>query len=44
MRRMARDNNIDLSRVSGTGAGGRITKQDIEAYRQLAAATGLKEE
>ena len=32
VRRMARDNNIDLSRVKGTGAGGRITKQDLETY------------
>jgi pyruvate dehydrogenase E2 component (dihydrolipoamide acetyltransferase) len=32
VRRMAREHNIDLSRVNGTGAGGRITKQDIEAY------------
>jgi len=29
---MARENNVDLSRVKGTGAGGRITKQDVEAY------------
>jgi 2-oxoglutarate dehydrogenase E2 component (dihydrolipoamide succinyltransferase) len=32
VRRMAREHNIDLRRVNGTGAGGRITKQDIEAY------------
>ncbi len=32
VRKMARENNIDLSRVTGTGSGGRITKQDIEAY------------
>ncbi len=32
VRKMARENNIDLSRVKGTGAGGRITKQDLEAY------------
>ena len=32
VRKMARENNIDLRRVSGTGAGGRITKQDVEAY------------
>ena len=32
VRRMARENNIDLSKVKGTGAGGRITKQDVEAY------------
>ncbi|MGA3016303.1 MAG: 2-oxoglutarate dehydrogenase, E2 component, dihydrolipoamide succinyltransferase [Bryobacteraceae bacterium] len=31
VRKMARENNIDLSRVKGTGAGGRITKQDVEA-------------
>ncbi len=31
VRRMAREQNIDLSRVSGTGAGGRISKQDILA-------------
>jgi 2-oxoglutarate dehydrogenase E2 component (dihydrolipoamide succinyltransferase) len=29
---MARENNIDLSRVKGTGIGGRITKQDLESY------------
>jgi pyruvate dehydrogenase E2 component (dihydrolipoamide acetyltransferase) len=32
VRKMARENNIDLSRVRGTGAGGRISKQDLEAY------------
>ena len=32
VRKMARENNIDLNRVKGTGAGGRITKQDVEAY------------
>ena len=32
VRRMAREHSIDLSRVKGTGAGGRITKQDVEAY------------
>jgi len=32
VRRMARENNIDLAQVPGTGAGGRITKQDVEAY------------
>jgi 2-oxoglutarate dehydrogenase E2 component (dihydrolipoamide succinyltransferase) len=41
VRRMARENDIDLAKVSGTGAGGRITKQDIEsaiAARQAPAA------
>jgi 2-oxoglutarate dehydrogenase E2 component (dihydrolipoamide succinyltransferase) len=32
VRRMARENNIDLAQVPGTGAGGRITKQDVEMY------------
>src|SRR5690349_9050795 len=32
VRKIARENNVDLSRVSGTGLGGRITKQDIMAF------------
>jgi len=28
---MAKEHGIDLSSVEGTGAGGRISKQDIEA-------------
>ncbi len=32
VRKIARENNIDLSKVTGTGAGGRITKDDLEAY------------
>src|SRR5664279_5073895 len=32
VRRIAKDNNVDLSKVSGTGLGGRITKEDIEAF------------
>jgi pyruvate dehydrogenase E2 component (dihydrolipoamide acetyltransferase) len=31
VRRMAKEQGIDLSSVTGTGAGGRISKQDIEA-------------
>ena len=31
VRRMAKEHSIDLSTVEGTGAGGRISKQDIEA-------------
>jgi pyruvate dehydrogenase E2 component (dihydrolipoamide acetyltransferase) len=31
VRRMAKEHDIDLSGVTGTGAGGRISKQDIEA-------------
>ncbi len=32
VRKIARDNNVDLAQVSGTGLGGRITKQDIMAF------------
>jgi len=32
VRRMAREHNIDLSQVRGTGAGGRISKQDLEGH------------
>jgi 2-oxoglutarate dehydrogenase E2 component (dihydrolipoamide succinyltransferase) len=32
VRRMAREHGIDLGQIQGTGAGGRITKQDVEAY------------
>ena len=32
VRKMARENNIDLAKVKGTGAGGRVTKQDLESY------------
>jgi 2-oxoglutarate dehydrogenase E2 component (dihydrolipoamide succinyltransferase) len=35
---MAREYNIDLSKVKGTGAGGRITKQDVEGYMSSQAA------
>lgn len=31
VRRLAAENNIDLSTVAGTGAGGRISRKDIEA-------------
>src|SRR5436305_297365 len=38
VRKMAREYNIDLAQVKGTGAGGRITKQDVEAYMSTQAA------
>jgi len=31
VRRMAKEHGVDLSTIEGSGAGGRITKQDIEA-------------
>lgn len=32
VRKLAREHNLDLSRVPGTGTGGRITKQDVMAF------------
>jgi pyruvate dehydrogenase E2 component (dihydrolipoamide acetyltransferase) len=32
VRKIAREHDVDLSRVSGSGLGGRITKQDIMAF------------
>ena len=37
VRKMARENNIDLAKVSGTGAGGRITRQDLETHMSAPA-------
>src|SRR5262249_1724213 len=39
VRKIARENNLDLSRVKGTGAGGRITKQDVESFMAQPATT-----
>jgi 2-oxoglutarate dehydrogenase E2 component (dihydrolipoamide succinyltransferase) len=41
VRKIARENNVDLSQVQGSGLGGRITKQDIMAFleRPQAKAT-----
>ncbi len=38
VRKIAREYNIDLRQVKGSGAGGRITKQDVEAYMAAQAA------
>ena len=37
VRKLAREHNVDLSRVSGTGLGGRITKQDVMAFIERGA-------
>ena len=37
VRKMARENNVDLTKITGTGAGGRITKDDVEGYLKGAA-------
>lgn len=38
VRRMAREYGIDLRQVRGTGAGGRITKQDLDSYMSAQGA------
>jgi pyruvate dehydrogenase E2 component (dihydrolipoamide acetyltransferase) len=38
VRKIARENNVNLSAVSGTGAGGRVTKEDILAYLEKRGA------
>ena len=42
MRKIAKENNLDLSKVPGTGSAGRITKEDILGYlaKGGAAAAG----
>lgn len=37
-KRMARDANIELSRVQGSGPGGRVTRKDVEAAMAAGAA------
>jgi 2-oxoglutarate dehydrogenase E2 component (dihydrolipoamide succinyltransferase) len=38
VRKIARENSLDLAQVSGTGAGGRITKEDVLGYMSGAPA------
>jgi pyruvate dehydrogenase E2 component (dihydrolipoamide acetyltransferase) len=39
VRKIAREHNVNLSRVPGTGMGGRITKQDIMAFLERPATS-----
>ncbi len=39
VRRMARENNLNLSSISGTGSDGRITKEDVIRYMAAPAAS-----
>jgi len=41
VRKMAREHNVDLTQVPGTGLGGRVTKQDITAFIEKGAATAV---
>jgi pyruvate dehydrogenase E2 component (dihydrolipoamide acetyltransferase) len=40
VRRLARENSVDLARVPGTGAGGRVSKRDILAAIESGSARG----
>ena len=39
VRKLAREHNVDLARIRGMGAGGRVTKQDILDYVEHRAST-----
>ncbi len=39
VRKIAKDNNVDLSEISGSGASGRITKSDILSHMEGAASS-----
>src|SRR6202162_5308904 len=38
VRKLAREHNVDLAKVSGTGTGGRVTKQDVLDFVERRAA------
>jgi pyruvate dehydrogenase E2 component (dihydrolipoamide acetyltransferase) len=42
VRKLIRENEVDVSQLSGTGDGGRITRKDVEAY--LASGPSVAEE
>jgi pyruvate dehydrogenase E2 component (dihydrolipoamide acetyltransferase) len=41
VRKLAREHNLDLARVSGTGTGGRVTKQDVLDFVEHRAAAPI---
>ena len=42
VRKIAKENNVDLAQVPGTGLGGRITKEDVEAFIAKHAAAAAQ--
>ena len=42
VRRMAKDNNIDLDQLGGTGPEGRVTKEDVLRYLEQREAAGAQ--
>ena len=43
VRRIARENNVDVARIAGTGLGGRVTKQDILEYLDRDSGLGTRD-
>ena len=43
VRRIARDNNVDISRIAGSGIGGRVTKHDILAHLNRDPGSGIRD-
>ena len=43
-KRLAEEKGIDISKISGTGEGGRVVKRDVDSYQGGAVRTGLCEE
>src|SRR5436190_22152162 len=41
VRKIAREHNVDLSQVEGSGLGGRITKQDVLAFIESGGGAGV---
>ena len=39
VRKLARENNVELAKISGTGTGGRVTKQDVLDFVERRTAT-----
>src|SRR3954470_11499931 len=44
VRRIARDNNVDISRINGSGLSGRVTKHDILAFIESGQSIGARGE
>ena len=42
VRRIARDNNVDITEIRGSGIGGRVTKHDILAYLEGGQASAAR--
>ena len=41
VRKLAREHNVDLAKLSGTGTGGRVTKQDVLDFVDRRVGTGI---